>query len=132
MHAQSELPGNATFSRRTSFVDWRFQKFRGNNFRGPRIPSTSAAIRYSKISRSLIFEVRFQPRKFSASKIWRYTACTVVVLCVHSYLPPHTSESQKRDTNGFIATQGIVFDVANFPNFFKSYAICLSRAAPAS
>ena len=46
---------------------------------------------------------------------------TVVVLCVcidiipkvcvcmcvcHSYLPPHTLESQKRDTNGFCAIQG--------------------------
>ena len=38
------------------------------------------------------------------------TLTTVVVLCVcvcvHSYLPPHTLESQKRDTNGFYAIQG--------------------------
>ena len=27
-------------------------------------------------------------------------------VCVHSYLPPHTLESQKRDTNGFCAIQG--------------------------
>ena len=35
-----------------------FSKFRGNNFHGPRIPL--ASVRYSKISRSLIFEVRCQ------------------------------------------------------------------------
>ena len=32
--------------------------------------------------------------------------CVYVCMCVHSYLPPHTLESQKRDTNGFIAIQG--------------------------
>ena len=37
--------------------------------------------------------------------------CVCVCMCVHSYLPPHTLESQKRDTNAldtnaFIAIQG--------------------------
>ena len=32
--------------------------------------------------------------------------CMCVCVCVHSYLPPHTLESQKRDTNGFCAIQG--------------------------
>ena len=32
--------------------------------------------------------------------------CMYVCMCVHSYLPPHTLESQKRDTNEFIAIQG--------------------------
>ena len=32
--------------------------------------------------------------------------CMCVCMCVHSYLPPHTLESQKRDTNKFIAIQG--------------------------
>ena len=27
-------------------------------------------------------------------------------MCVHSYLPPHTFESQNRDTNDFIAIHG--------------------------
>ena len=29
--------------------------------------------------------------------------CMCVCMCIHSYLSPHTLESQKRDTNGFIA-----------------------------
>ena len=32
--------------------------------------------------------------------------CMCVSVCVHLYLPPHTLESQKRDTNGFCAIQG--------------------------
>ena len=32
--------------------------------------------------------------------------CMYVCMCVHSYLPPHTLESQKRDTNGLCAIQG--------------------------
>ena len=31
--------------------------------------------------------------------------CVYVCMCVHSYLPPHTLESQKRDTNGFCEIQ---------------------------
>ena len=33
--------------------------------------------------------------------------CMYVCMCVHSYLPPHTLESQNRDTNEFIAVQGL-------------------------
>ena len=65
---------SAKFSRRTIFADWRFQKFRGKFSRTK--DSVSESIRYSKISRSLIFEARCQPRKtrkLCASKIWRYT-----------------------------------------------------------
>ena len=62
--------------------------------------------------------------------------CTYICMCVHSYLPPHTLESQKRDTNKSIAIQGgIVLNFANFTKnaLFKSYGmICLPRAAPAS
>ena len=32
--------------------------------------------------------------------------CMYVCVCVRSNLPPHTLESQKRDTSGFIAIQG--------------------------
>ena len=56
-------------------------------------------------------------------------------VCVHSYLPPHTLESQKRDTNGFCAIQGSFEIFADFPKnaLFKSYGvICLPRAAPVS
>ena len=31
--------------------------------------------------------------------------CMCVCVCVHSYLPPHTLQSQNRDTNGFCAIQ---------------------------
>ena len=61
------------------------------------------------------------PRRACAARV------TVVVLCVcvHSYLPPHTLESQKRDTNGFCAIQE---SFLIFPKnaSFKSYGvICL-------
>ena len=48
--------------------------------------------------------------------------CMYVCMCVHSYLPPHTLESQKRDTNGLCAIQGS-FKFADFPKnaSFKSY-----------
>ena len=48
------------------------------------------------------FTVIINPRRACAARV------TVVVLCVcvHSYLPPHTLESQNRDTNGFCAIQG--------------------------
>ena len=39
-------------------------------------------------------------------KYWRACAVRVTYVCVHSYLPPHTLKSQKRDTNGFCAIQG--------------------------
>ena len=55
-----------------------------------------------------------------------------VCMCVHSYLPPHTLESQKRDTH---RNTGIVLNFADFPKnaSFKSYGIiCLPQAALAS
>ena len=54
-------------------------------------------------------------------------------MCVHSYLPPHTLESQIRDTNGFCAIQGSFLIFFDFPKnaSFKSYGvICLPQAAP--
>ena len=60
--------------------------------------------------------------------------CVYVCMCVHSNLPPHTLESQKRDTNGFIAIreQFLKGDLKKHV-LFKSYGIiCLPRAAPAS
>ena len=61
--------------------------------------------------------------------------CVYVCMCVHSYLPPHTLESQKRDTKLILRNTGIVLNFADFPKnaSFKSYGvICLPRAAPAS
>ena len=54
-----------------------------------------------------------------------------VCMCVHSYLPPHTLESRKRDS----AQCRFRLNFADFPKnvSFKSYGvICLHRAAPAS
>ena len=60
--------------------------------------------------------------------------CVCVCMCVHSYLPPHTLESQKRYQRIHRNT-GIVLNFADFPKnaLFKGYGvICLPRAAPAS
>ena len=51
----------------------------------------------------------------------------VVCVCVHSYLPPHTLESQKRYQQ-ILRNTGIVLNFANFPKnaLFKSDGvICL-------
>ena len=45
-----------------------------------------------------------------------YCSCPCVCVCVRSNLLPHTLESQKRDTNGFIAIQE-PFKI--FPNLLK-------------
>ena len=37
--------------------------------------------------------------------VLRVCVCIYVCMCCHSYLPPHTLESQNRDTNAFIAIQ---------------------------
>ena len=61
--------------------------------------------------------------------------CMCVCVCDHSYLPPHTLESQNRDTNEFIAIQGSFKNFADFPKnaSLKCYGvICLPRVAPAS
>ena len=69
--------------------DWRFKKFRGNSFRGPRIPL--ASIRCSRISRSLIFEVRCQSVK--NAKIMRLKnyapqkLCTSKIMRLKNYAP---------------------------------------------
>ena len=59
-------------------------------------------ISYIKI-RSII-----NPRRACAARVTVVVLCVCmcVCVCVHSYLPPHTLESQKRDTNGFCAIQG--------------------------
>ena len=68
----------------------------------------------------------------------REARVTVVVpcvcICVRSNLPPHTLESQKRDSNGFIAIQELIKKGDFYKNVsFKSYGvICLPQAAPAS
>ena len=48
------------------------------------------------------------PRRACAARVTVVVLCVCmcVCVCVHSYLPPHTLESQKRDTNGFCAIQG--------------------------
>ena len=48
------------------------------------------------------------PRRACAARVTVVVLCVCicVCMCVHSYLPPHTLESQKRDTNGFCAIQG--------------------------
>ena len=51
----------------------------------------------------------FNPRRACAARVTVVVlmyVCVYVCVCVHSYLPPHTLESQKRDTNGFCAIQG--------------------------
>ena len=62
--------------------------------------------------------------------------CMYVCMCVHSYLPPHTLESQKIDSyQRILRNTGIVLNFADFPKnaSFKSYGvICLPQAAPAS
>ena len=40
-----------------------------------------------------------------AARVTVVVPCVCVYVCVRSNLPPHTLESQKRDTNGFIAIQ---------------------------
>ena len=56
------------------------------------------------------FTVLVNPRRACAARVTvvvlRVCMCVYVCVCVHSYLPPHTLESQKRDTNGFYAIQG--------------------------
>ena len=53
-----------------------------------------------------------------------YCSCPVCV-CVHSNLPPHTLESQKRDTNGFIAIREQFKKKGDFCKnvSFKSYGV---------
>ena len=80
-------------------LDWRFKIFCENNFHGPRIPLES--IRYSKFSRSLIFEVQCQstknaendaPLKFGAV---RYCATAVhqhPVLCIRAAHIPYSMQ----------------------------------------
>ena len=46
--------------------------------------------------------------------------CVCVCVCVHSYLPPHTLESQKRDTNGFCVIQGSFLILPIFLNMLRS------------
>ena len=48
------------------------------------------------------------PRRACAARVTVVVLCVCmcVCVCVHSYLPPRTLESQRRDTNRFIAIQG--------------------------
>ena len=48
------------------------------------------------------------PRRACAARVTVVVLCVCMCVCVcaHSYLPPHTLESQKRDTSGFCAIQG--------------------------
>ena len=52
-----------------------------------------------------------EARACSESYCCPMCVCVRVCVCmyVHSNLPPHTLESQKRDTNGFIAIQELHF-----------------------
>ena len=84
-----------------------------------------------------LFTIIINPRRACAARVTVVVlcVCVYVCMCVHSYLPPHTLESQKRDTNGFCAMQGSFLNFADFPKnaLFKGYGvICLPRAAPAS
>ena len=58
--------------------------------------------------------------------------CVSLCVCVRSNLPPHTLESQKRETNGFIAIQELFKVFADFAEnaSFQSYGS--PRAAPAT
>ena len=55
-----------------------------------------------------LFIMFINPRHACAARVTVVVLCVCmcVCVCVHSYLPPHTLESQKRDTNGFCAIQG--------------------------
>ena len=57
-----------------------------------------------------IFIALINPRRACAARVTVVVLCVCMYVCtcvcVHSYLPPHTLESQKRDTNGFCAKQG--------------------------
>ena len=59
-----------------------------------------------------------------------------VCMCVHSYLPPHTLESQERERYQRVhSNTWIVLNFADFPKnalLKSSGVICLPRAAPAS
>ena len=86
-HTHTHIPYSAKFLRHTIFPDWRFQKCNG-----PRILLSS--MWYSKISRSLIFEVQCLSTKnaiIMASKIWRYTVLTNP----HRHTCTHTISSRK-------------------------------------
>ena len=51
-----------------------------------------------------MFRMVINPRlRMHTARVTVVVPC--VYVCVHSNLPPHTLESQKRDTNGFIAIQ---------------------------
>ena len=63
---------------------------------------------------------------FQRPRFLFYCSCSVlyVYVCVRSNLPPHTLESQKRGTNGFIAKRKIFLkgDLAKNVSF-KSYGV---------
>ena len=46
--------------------------------------------------------------------------CVYVCMCVHSYLLPQTLESQKKDTNRFIAIQGSFYILLIFLKILQS------------
>ena len=58
--------------------------------------------------------VLVNPRRACAARVTVVVLCVCMYvcmyvctcMCVHSNLPPHTLESQRRDTNGFCAIQG--------------------------
>ena len=59
-----------------------------------------------------------------------------VCMCVHSNLSPHTLESQKRDTNGFIAIQESISILSIFLKMLRSKVMAkfayIPRTAPVS
>ena len=68
------------------------------------------AIPVYTVAREQSYNVLFiNPRHACAARVTVVVLCVCmcVCVCVHSYLPPHTLESQKRDTNRFCAIQGL-------------------------
>ena len=65
------------------------------------VPYVAGSEKMCRVDKKDIF---INPRRACAAKVTVVVLC--VCVCVHSYLPPHALESQKRDANGFIAIQG--------------------------
>ena len=72
----------------------------------------------------LLCVIIINPRRACAARVTVVVLCVCmyvcVCVCVHSYLLPHTLESQKRDTNGFCAIQGSFLILPIFLKMLRS------------
>ena len=105
----------------------------------PGIPERLASLPYSSCICSFLQQHPYFLFIFKCFSFLLYLkvckVCIISMVCVClSNLPPHTLETQKRDTNRFIAIPNDLKKVIFVKTFsFKSYGvICSPRAAPAS